>query len=637
MMAAKLSRRFFPRLRVERLNFRISDVRDADGLPIRLRVHYRDLGEAIDDVRREADFRSLERWSAPQNRLSKYLVKSLAIASFDDRQTLWRALFVVQVANWWQRQNHAEDNGRVFLESRAWFGAIERYARKGRLPVAAVPRTIEWKSLPVHLLGARGMWLARAVRNSLSGYGSGADQTTDRIRLMTDYWGYFNLDRPECYSDFFFAQASPFPADRLLVTFSMPGDPVSEERSAKLGRLGIRAMALNPLARTARSVPLYTYWPSFRTSWKSPRFRSAVDSQWASKCVRDYQLRTGYWAELFRRENVRLCTSWFRYDASHCAIADALKSVNGIMTIYQRACQPDSSPEVAVHTDVAFGYSPLDAEVERRSGSTMAYHVSVGYFGDHRFPLLREPAARLKAELRAQGARYIAAFFDENSREDERWHTGHRFQRENYEFLLEKVLSDPSFGLVLKPKVPSSLRGRLGDSARLLQKALATRRCFLYEEGAVQGIHPPALAALASDVAIHSHLSAATAGMEAALAGTPTLLLDRENWHVSDLYELGVGKVIFQSWPALWSAWREHRRHKGPEGFGDWSPMLNRMDPFRDGCGAERLGTYLLWLLSGLERGGGREAVMAEAAERYCRQWGRDKVTELREEIPIES
>jgi hypothetical protein len=95
------------------------------------------------------------------------------------------------------------------------------------------------------------------------------------------------------------------------------------------------------------------------------------------------------------------------------------------------------------------------------------------------------------------------------------------------------------------------------------------------------------------------------------------------------MYELGVGRVVFQSWPELWEALCVGRKHGFQSGLGDWSPMLNRLDPFRDGRAAERLGTYLDWLLSGLNNGLTREKTMADAAERYCHLWGHDKVRSI--------
>jgi hypothetical protein len=219
------------------------------------------------------------------------------------------------------------------------------------------------------------------------------------------------------------------------------------------------------------------------------------------------------------------------------------------------------------------------------------------------------------------------AFFDENSLDDARWQTGHVFMRHNYTFLLERVLAEPWFGLLVKPKMASTLRRRLGPVAELLRQAEATGRCFVYEGGRLASIFPSAAAALAADLAIHGHLWATTAGVESALAGVRTLFMDREGWHASPLYELGIGRVVFTDWPTLWKTCREHwDRPGGISGLGEWGERLARFDPFRDGRSAERMGTYIEWLLEGFKAGLDRETVLADAAQRYVKTWGRDTI-----------
>ena len=41
---------------------------------------------------------------------------------------------------------------------------------------------------------------------------------------------------------------------------------------------------------------------------------------------------------------------------------------------------------------------------------------------------------------------------------------------------------------------------------------------------------------------------------------------------------------------------------------------------------ANRIGTYLSWLLQGYDQGLDKETIMFNAAERYKEQWGEDKV-----------
>ena len=186
----------------------------------------------------------------------------------------------------------------------------------------------------------------------------------------------------------------------------------------------------------------------------------------------------------------------------------------------------------------------------------------------------------------------------------------------------------PWLGVVFKPKVSITLRRRLGPVVDLLEKALATGRCHIYEDsGRLTTSAPPVLAGLSADICIHGHLSAGTAGLECVLEGLPTLLIDREGAPYSKLYDLPEGKVIFKDWPSTIDALMEHFNTPGGiTGFGDWSSVINDLDPFRDGMAAYRMGTYLKWLIEGFENNLDREVIMANAAERYKKQWGEDKV-----------
>jgi hypothetical protein len=63
--------------------------------------------------------------------------------------------------------------------------------------------------------------------------------------------------------------------------------------------------------------------------------------------------------------------------------------------------------------------------------------------------------------------------------------------------------------------------------------------------------------------------------------------------------------------------------------LGDWTPFLDRLDPFRDGHAGERMGAYLRWCLDGFDDGLDRDEVIRWASEKYKDQWGSDKAVML--------
>ena len=645
---------------VERFEFQLVDVRDEAGLLIRLRIAFQDLAEAQNYAIAEPTFRELVGDGSLRGRLPMFVAKNIAAISLSERGTMWRALLLVQVCVW--KAKRAADVSGVpvlFLERRPWLGAIKRYGNAHGISMITVRPAFNLRATLRRWLPSEMISQLRYLRHRLSWrslmplrsrspssrrgviggggsapglYRSGHGNHDPKPCVAVEYQGQLNLNQPERHSDLFFWQRSYLKGSDLLVTFVSPSDPLDDQKWAQLREHGMAAVALHPGATVIPDVPVFTHHPRPNRTQEIRRSArdNGVEKTWIRRQIASYRALREYWTDLLASYNVKVHVTWYKYNSTHMAIADALNDLGGVTAIYQRAYESHPSAETTINADIVFGFCQQMAEVERRSNSIIQYHVTTGYIGDHRFALLRNSAHTVRDALKSHGAKRILAFFDENSGDDSRWHTGHPFMRANYAFLLDKVLDEPWLGLVIKPKTPRTLRRRLGPVAELLDRAESTGRCYVYKEGAVQGSRTPVEAALEADIAIHGHLCGATAGMEAALAGVPTLLLDREGWPVSPLYRLGVGRVAFTDWQGLWEACQEHWSSPvGMPGFGDWSPMLGELDPFRDGRAAERMGTYIQWLIEGFQAGLDRETVMADAAERYCGAWGRDKITQV--------
>jgi hypothetical protein len=646
------------RISVEQLQFCYEDIRDENGNLMGLRLRHNDFLQFQKKITEDSYFQKVLSDKSIGGRLPVYLKKQIAIFVYTAQLTGYRSLFLIHVAKWkCSFENSLKVKPVLFMDRRVWMREIRRYAAKQEVRVIAVSNLqLGFRHLLNQFLRpdisffikhtylqilAKGWfktlkhYVSRDHSETTSGFigkGVNALNPGNCPRIGVEYYGHHNLDHPELHSDMFFWQKSSLSGNDILVMFKLPADPVDEEKATELSRHNMHAIALSPKASVVPSVPVFLHRPSLSKrpalETKKGEEYSIREKKWIQEQIVRYRAEFNYWIDVFGMNNIRIYLSWFKYSAEHCVIADAMENVGGITTIYQRAFEELPTPVSTIASDIVFGFSPWNADIERKCGSIIPYHVSVGYFGDHRFELLRKPAQEIRDKLKNNGAQYIIAFFDENSGTDPRWILGHEFMRRNYEFLLSKILLEPWLGVVFKPKTPRTLRKRLGPVKDILERAEETGRCFVFEGGALHGSYPPAIGALCADIVIHGHLYAATAGVEAALAGVPTLLLDREGWPVSRLYELGVGKVVFNDWESLWEACNENRVSKANNnGFGDWSSLLDRIDPFRDGRAAERIGTYLKWLLDGFKEGLSRETVMADAAERYEKRWGKDKVT----------
>jgi hypothetical protein len=313
------------------------------------------------------------------------------------------------------------------------------------------------------------------------------------------------------------------------------------------------------------------------------------------------------------------------------AITDAMRETGGVMSLWQISFEELANVEFTAATDIYFSFSNSWMRAnEEKQGSKITYRVNTGFIGSN-YELLRPKALELRQQLHLKGVKKIVACFDEKGASDLRWEVTDEIEKKHYKLLLEKVLEHSWLGVIFKPKKPQTLRKRLGEVLILLEEAEKTGRCLVLEaSGLYASIIPPVMAGLAADVAIQGSMNAGTTALECALAGIPTLSIDMEGVSKSRLYELGEGQVIFRNYEDMWEILQEHwNSTEGIPRFGDWSPLLDEMDQFRDNRGSERVGTYLHWLIQGFDQGKHREQILEEAAERYCNIWGEDKIISI--------
>ncbi|MBT6051119.1 MAG: hypothetical protein HOG49_30335 [Candidatus Scalindua sp.] len=607
-------------LQIKKLVFEMRHVKDDCGELIRLRIPRKDLFDIQEKIISSDAFRSLRKDEWKHTRVDDFVRKGLIDGSIMDKKSVSRVIFLINVIAWHQQQINAS-RVKLLLTRRAWWDIYKQYALSVSVELNGTGRKGAFWRDSTGLKGFIRKYphLYALSKNVSSGRFKFKPAKSDASipKLYLDGRGDVNLENNGYQSDFFWLLNSEFPPGNVLYDFH------SEEEKRVLEHYGIVVANGNVKCISNDNAGMVS------SQKKCRRYKDEFNS--VRSLVTAYNSAKAYWNSFFRTYGVKVFLTWYKYDNKHMAIADAVKEVGGISAVWQMAFVGFKGIHSAMNTDIAFHHSNWSVNIEQQLGSKIGYHVITGYPKDYATPLLRRQAMDLRAKMKSSGAEKIVLVIDENSVDDSRWHTGHTLQRDNYRFILEKVLKTPWLGVVFKPKTSKTLRGRLGEVGDLLAEAEVTGRCYVYEgSGRHTTSAPPVLAGLSADVCLHGHLSAGTAAVECALEGIPTLLIDREGCPDSKFYELPEGKVIFKNWLDAIDALMEHfKAPQGIPGFGDWSEIIGEFDPFRDGKAANRIGTYLHWLIQGYEKGLNRDVIMADAAQRYSKIWGNDKVISI--------
>ena len=304
---------------------------------------------------------------------------------------------------------------------------------------------------------------------------------------------------------------------------------------------------------------------------------------------------------------------------------DAINDIGGVSALYQVAFNGNPIFSSQSRSDIFFVFSKFSVVNEINTFSKSKYYIISGLTYNYAAKNLREKARLIKNKIKSNGAKKIISVFDEYGTSDDRWQTGMTLQEENYSYIINEILSNKSLGVIFKPKVPHDLK-KLGNTYDLLKEAINTGRCKILDDtNKYNSSNPATLAGLASDISIHGHLLQALQQLNNAL-DIPVILIDREGCPYSKLYDLPKEKVIFSSWKDALVAVREFDSKDKKTLIGNWSSIIEELDPFRDGLAASRIGNYLKWILDGFEKKEEKDLILERAAENYTKLWGKDKI-----------
>lgn len=301
----------------------------------------------------------------------------------------------------------------------------------------------------------------------------------------------------------------------------------------------------------------------------------------------------------------------------------ALRKQGGINVSYQQASWPIPDVIFGTCAEVVFLFGPHYVPVLEKSGIINDVFVFTGFLTDYSFEAVREKSEKIRERLSQNGAKFIIAYFDENSSDDRMHWISNERSRSIYKRILEWVIEDHEIGLICSPKKPATLFSRISGINTLVDSAKATGRCVFMEGGVRTSAHPVE-AALASDLSVGSLIGGTTA-LESFLSGSRTVYLDTERLYSYPEYALGKGAIVFDNIDNLIKAANKYRFEKSDfNEFGNISlisGIISDKDPFRDGKAAKRMGQYLQSMLECFKEGGNAREAVLKANKRYSAEW----------------
>jgi hypothetical protein len=187
-------------------------------------------------------------------------------------------------------------------------------------------------------------------------------------------------------------------------------------------------------------------------------------------------------------------------------------------------------------------------------------------------------------------------------------------------------MEDPCLGLLIKSKGNSWNKMRKEGLDGLIECAYQTNRIHDLDSKS-----SPADASRLSDFTIG--IASMSALATSALEGARVLFLDFERVDQGPqkpyciLHSLGLNRCVFYEPKLLRQSIKEYFDNPSANSsLGNATPVLDQLDPFRDGKASQRIGEFVSWYLEEIDNGLNSDDAVRNATDKYGEKWGEDKV-----------
>jgi hypothetical protein len=295
--------------------------------------------------------------------------------------------------------------------------------------------------------------------------------------------------------------------------------------------------------------------------------------------------------------SIYLNSKVYLYKETHSLYSDAIQLISskiGLKTLcVQYSNMSVMNPIMMSSADEYILFSEMYKKVFEYKDIKPKKFISFGYLYNGTDIHVKKESELIRKNLMALGVNFIVGYFDESVQFD-KWafFTKEAHLHELHQ-LAKKVINDPTFAVIVKSQFIYSIPSKLYSKDKIIQDAKSTGRFIELSKGGLRNDIYPTQVALSSDLCI-SHKVGATAGLESALLGKKTLLLNSPPsfGFLDNLYQKS--NILYSSIDEVIIAINSYRRGDlNKQELGDWKDIIHNFDSYIDNKAVIRLREHI--------------------------------------------
>ncbi len=437
-------------------------------------------------------------------------------------------------------------------------------------------------------------------------------------------WGTEGMDKNQ-KDDLYWWRNSSIAADRLFYMFERENIQPTRDRVGQVKNLGIESVALNSkfpgdypnliipnIQNQSLFISVRRFCLISKLAWTSfikDEFSQAVLALVCWQYFKGKKL-----SDIYKKLNLK---GIFHFEEAGLDLISLASDMSDSIRIGTHWASHAGINQICSRNhQVYFLWGHHDAQLALDAGSISKNLLLSGCFlSDHSNNEEHQNAQKKVQEMRKQGVRYILTLFDGSSPSPD-----------FYGFFLNWLIEDPHLGLLIKGKGELRIDKNDDNLNDLFIRAEKTNRLYVMDHTS-----SPGDAATLSDFSVG--ISTISALVVAAIQGAKIIFLDYEKVDQGPqkqyciLHSLGHNRCVFYETKLLRQAITDFFTNPAANpNLGNATPILDKIDPFRDGKASQRIGEFVASYLEELDNGSSSDDAVRVATDRYAQKWGQDKV-----------